>query len=756
MANLTIDDNQFKYSHNTTQAGTHNITLNTENKFVDKDIVLSITTTAAQTAADAATATITVDTATGTNANNVRGIISATSARPTANTAYYLSFIASGGGNSKITRAGWISVTSANTSTTSTNYYYVLTKATGGVSNNVAASSTVAITTGNVATTSTNNGIYIQSVGTSTASGSITASSTAAGYFPPNTVIATGSVNKTASSTATTYISGVTVPNTTFTVTASSNTAGTISIAAFASNTATSRDALKTVVTNGVWTTNTITPGTANKGPYYGKTTVIGDADLTSANIVVGKNIFNVGGTFSATNTVSSGQTAAAAGQMLSGYSAWVQGQEIKGNITNRGALNKIISTQNGTVTVTAGYYTGGTITAQLPTTSITQQAWSKNATSKVVTTSGTTWRAGYVSTSGNVDPVTFSNSASSGVTYIDLTDARVGSATGAFYLPEATTAGYIYINRGYIDNVMIDIGRFIPDFADADHAAGEDQMLQGFHAYDGEGNVLTGSIQSLGAQTYSVSSSNQTIAAGKYLSGDQTIRAVTTTGITAANIVYNKTIKVGDSADDDKIISAVGTFSHTSTITGSKTAVVAAALRSGYAAFINGGQINGTMPNTSAAASFTNSGIGTYFTTTNSGGNVTITPNYSVTTAGYIGVSTAVAGTVSRYNIKTTSLSAKSGDVTLQSDTTAYSSTTPTLPFSIYSSSTTRNIAIVAEATTATMGTNRVYIKIQGTGSVAASTTGWLGTTAATNSTTVNKYIAMDYYTGTYSISNT
>ena len=95
MANLTIDDNQFKYSHNTTQAGTHNITLNTENKFVDKDIVLSITTTAAQTAADTATATITVDTATGTNANNVRGIISATSTRPTENTAYYLSFIAS-------------------------------------------------------------------------------------------------------------------------------------------------------------------------------------------------------------------------------------------------------------------------------------------------------------------------------------------------------------------------------------------------------------------------------------------------------------------------------------------------------------------------------------------------------------------------------------------------------------------------------------------------------------------------------------
>ena len=43
-----------------------------------------------------------------------------------------------------------------------------------------------------------------------------------------------------------------------------------------------------------------------------------------------------------------------------------------------------------------------------------------------------------------------------------------------------------------------------------------------------------------LGATTYNVSSLNQTIPAGKLTTGAQTIRAVTTSGIDAANIASN------------------------------------------------------------------------------------------------------------------------------------------------------------------------------------------------------------------------
>lgn len=56
-----------------------------------------------------------------------------------------------------------------------------------------------------------------------------------------------------------------------------------------------------------------------------------------------------------------------------------------------------------------------------------------------------------------------------------------------------------------------------------SDATGGAAQMLQGYTAY-GAGGKFTGSIQSLGAQTYQPSTSDQTIPAGKYLSGAQKI----------------------------------------------------------------------------------------------------------------------------------------------------------------------------------------------------------------------------------------
>lgn len=57
-----------------------------------------------------------------------------------------------------------------------------------------------------------------------------------------------------------------------------------------------------------------------------------------------------------------------------------------------------------------------------------------------------------------------------------------------------------------------------------SDATGGAAQMLSGYTAY-GAGGKFTGSIQSLGAQTFQPSTSDQTIPAGKYLSGVQTIR---------------------------------------------------------------------------------------------------------------------------------------------------------------------------------------------------------------------------------------
>lgn len=63
-------------------------------------------------------------------------------------------------------------------------------------------------------------------------------------------------------------------------------------------------------------------------------------------------------------------------------------------------------------------------------------------------------------------------------------------------------------------------------------------------------------------AQTIHPSTSDQTIASGKYLTGAQTIAAVTTTNLTAANIVSGVTVKIGDASDDDCVASVTGTAS--------------------------------------------------------------------------------------------------------------------------------------------------------------------------------------------------
>lgn len=62
-------------------------------------------------------------------------------------------------------------------------------------------------------------------------------------------------------------------------------------------------------------------------------------------------------------------------------------------------------------------------------------------------------------------------------------------------------------------------------------------------------------------AQTIYPSTSDQTIASGKYLTGAQTIKGVTTTNLSAGNIKKDVVVEVGDSADPDRILSITGTY---------------------------------------------------------------------------------------------------------------------------------------------------------------------------------------------------
>ena len=71
-----------------------------------------------------------------------------------------------------------------------------------------------------------------------------------------------------------------------------------------------------------------------------------------------------------------------------------------------------------------------------------------------------------------------------------------------------------------------------------------------------------TSQLTTQAAQIIHPSTTDQTIASGKYLTGAQTIKAVTVTNLTAENIVDGVTVKVGDSTDDDCVASVTGTAS--------------------------------------------------------------------------------------------------------------------------------------------------------------------------------------------------
>ena len=92
-----------------------------------------------------------------------------------------------------------------------------------------------------------------------------------------------------------------------------------------------------------------------------------------------------------------------------------------------------------------------------------------------------------------------------------------------------------------------------------SDGTATNGDLLSGKYAYS-QGQLLTGTIPSKASATYNTSSSDQTIASGQYLSGNQTIKAVTTTNLVAANILSGVTVEVGDANDSDRIASVTGT----------------------------------------------------------------------------------------------------------------------------------------------------------------------------------------------------
>ena len=72
----------------------------------------------------------------------------------------------------------------------------------------------------------------------------------------------------------------------------------------------------------------------------------------------------------------------------------------------------------------------------------------------------------------------------------------------------------------------------------------------------------LQANVTTQAAQTIHPSTSDQTIAASRYLTGTQTIKAVTMSNLTADNIKSGVVVDIGDSTDADCVASVTGTYS--------------------------------------------------------------------------------------------------------------------------------------------------------------------------------------------------
>ena len=90
-------------------------------------------------------------------------------------------------------------------------------------------------------------------------------------------------------------------------------------------------------------------------------------------------------------------------------------------------------------------------------------------------------------------------------------------------------------------------------------------QVSPGYIASGTQDSVLVSlnaSVPTQAAQTLYPSSSDQTIQSGRYLTGNQTVKAVAvSSNLIASNIKDGVTVTVGDSADPDRILSVTGTY---------------------------------------------------------------------------------------------------------------------------------------------------------------------------------------------------
>ena len=177
-------------------------------------------------------------------------------------------------------------------------------------------------------------------------------------------------------------------------------------------------------------------------------------------------------------------------------------------------------------VTNTTGYITGGTKTG----TAVTVSASELVSGTKTISASGTTDVTNYASAS--VAAGTATTPATSITANPTISVSSSGLITAAVSATKSITPT---VSAGYISS-----------------------GTAGTATVSGS---ATEQLTTQAAQTIHPSTTDQTIASGKYLTGAQTVKGVTLANLTADNIKKDIVVKIGDSTDDDCVTSVTGTY---------------------------------------------------------------------------------------------------------------------------------------------------------------------------------------------------
>lgn len=274
--------------------------------------------------------------------------------------------------------------------------------------------------------------------------------------------------------------------------------------------------AIAKVILNGV-TQMDVTQKTVTAGSMLSGTTALKNdgTDITGSIASKSSSDLTASG---ATVTAPAGYYAAAASKSVASGTAGTP-TATKGTATNHSV------SVTPSVTNTTGYITGGTKTG----TAVTVSASELVSGTKTISASGTTDVTNYESVS------VASGSATTPATTITANPSISVDASGLITATVSKTQSVTpSVSAGYVSS-----------------------GTAGTITVSGSG---TSQLTTQAAQTIHPSTTDQTIASGKYLTGTQTIKAVTVTNLTAANIVSGVTVKVGDSTDDDCVASVTGT----------------------------------------------------------------------------------------------------------------------------------------------------------------------------------------------------